>query len=40
MTEKDKAYLGIFGAVFAIQNAIIVIYLGMIVDLLRQLIGV
>lgn len=37
MTSKDRACIGFYGAVLAIQNAIIVIYLGWILDALKQL---
>lgn len=37
MSSKDRAYIGFFGAILAIQNAITVIYLGWILDALKQL---
>lgn len=39
MTSKDRAYIGFFGTVLAIQGFIEVVYLGWILDALKQLAG-
>lgn len=39
MSSRDRACIGFFGAVLAIQNAISVIYLGWVLDALKQLAG-
>lgn len=37
MTSKNRAYIGFFGAVLAVQGFIEVVYLGWILDALKQL---